>query len=152
MASAPPPVLQGLTRREFGLQRVPNRRRRRGLRRGTILLNLLALDLLGGGAVAQADASRRRADLDNLEVVFLTRLERPGTLQRSGSRAESGMPFVTALALFDLRVVAKRFDVFAQFDERAERGDARNLALHDLPDFVLLEPVAPDVVDLLDAQ
>ncbi len=48
--------------------------------------------------------------------------------------------------------MAKRFDVFAQFDERAERGDARNLAFHDLPDLVLLEPVPPDVVDLLDAQ
>src|SRR5260370_3581655 len=48
--------------------------------------------------------------------------------------------------------MAKRFDVLAQFDERAKRGDARNLALHDLPDLVLLEPVAPNVVDLLDAQ
>src|SRR5216684_1082699 len=148
MTAGPPPVLHHLTRRELGLQRVPNRRCRRGLRRRTILLNLLALDLLDGGAVAQADASRLRADLDNLEVVFLTRLERPGTLQRSGSRAESGMPFVTALALFDLRVVAKRFDVFAQFDERAERGDARNLALHDLSDLMLLEPVAPDIADV----
>src|SRR5258708_25120147 len=152
MTPGPPPVLQGLTRREFGLQRVPNRRRRRGLRRRTILLNLLALDLLDGSAVAQADAPRLRANLDDLEIIFLARLEWPGTLQRSGSRTESGMPFVTALALFDFRVVAKRFDVFAQFDGRAERGDARNLALHDLPDLMLLEPVAPDIVDLLDAQ
>src|SRR5205085_2358249 len=34
----------------------------------------------------------------------------------------------------------------------AERGDARNFTLHDLADLVLLEPVAPDVVDLLDAE
>ena len=62
------------------------------------------------------------------------------------------MALIAALALFDLGVVAKRFDVFAELDERAEGGDARNLALHDLADFVLLEPVAPDVVHLLDAQ
>src|SRR5258708_32022491 len=62
------------------------------------------------------------------------------------------MTFVAALALFDFRVVAKRFDVFAQFDERAERRDARHLAFHDLPDSMLLQPVAPDVVDLLYAQ
>src|SRR5260370_17036968 len=48
--------------------------------------------------------------------------------------------------------MAKRLDVFPQFDERAERGDTRNLAFHDLPDLVLFEPVAPNVVDLLDAQ
>src|SRR5467141_3146531 len=120
------PVLNQLTRRQFGLQRVPNRRRRRGLRRRAILFNLLALDLLHRRAVAQSDAPRLRADLDDLEIVFLARL--------------------------DLRVMAERFDVFAQFDERAERGDARNFALYDLPDLVLFEPVAPDVVDLLDAQ
>src|SRR5467141_4473692 len=94
------PVLNQLTRRQFGLQRVPNRRRRRGLRRRAILFNLLALDLLHRRAVAQSDAPRLRADLDDLEIVFLARLEWPGTLQRSGSRTESGMPFVTALALF----------------------------------------------------
>src|SRR5467141_653901 len=146
------PVLNQLTRRQLGLQRVPNRRRRRGLRRRTILFNLLALDLPHRRAVAQADAPRLRADLDDLEIVFLARFERTRTLQRSGGRTETRVPFVTALALLNFRVVAKRFDVFTQFDERAERGDARNLALHDLPDLVLLEPVAPDVVDLLDAQ
>src|SRR6267143_1870396 len=148
----PPPVLNQLTRRELGLQRVPNRRRRRGLRRRAILFNLLALDLLNRRAVAQTDAPRLRADLDDLEIVFLARLERPRALQRPGGRTEARGTFVTPLALFDFRVMAKGFDVFAQFDERAERGDARNLALHDLPDLVLLEPVAPDVVDLLDAQ
>src|SRR6267154_395761 len=99
-ASPRGPASRQLTRRQLGLQRVPHRLWRRGIRR----------------------------------------------------RTDSGMPFVAALALFDLRIVAKRFDVIAQFDERAKRGDARNLALHDLPDLVLLEPVAPDVVDLLDAQ
>src|SRR5439155_14103732 len=93
-----------------------------------------------------------RADFDDFEIVFLARLERPRTLQRPGGRTKTRSPFVTTLALFYLRVMAKCFDVFAQFDERAERGDARNLALHDLPDLVLLEPLAPDVVDLLDAQ
>src|SRR6266851_3332323 len=146
------PVLNQLTRRQLGLQRVPNRRRRRGLRRRTILFNLLALDLPHRGAVAQADAPRLRADLDDLEIVFLAGLERTCTLQRPGGWTETGVPFVTALAFLDLRVVAKGFDVFTQFDERAERGDARNLAFHDLPDLVLLEPVTPNVVDLLDAQ
>src|SRR6266581_4263787 len=146
------PLPNELTSRQLGLQRVPNRRRRRGLRRRAILFDLLALDLLDCGAVAQANAPRLRADLDDLEVVFLARLERTRALQRTGCRTETGVPFVTALALFNFRVVAKCFDVFAQFDERAERGDARNLALHDLPDLVLLEPVAPDVVDLLDTQ
>src|SRR5712692_2331300 len=146
------PALSQLTRRQLGLQRIPNRRRRRGLRRGAILFDLLALDLLHRRAVAQADAPRLRADFDDLEIVFLARLERARALQRPGGRTEAGMPFVPALAFFNLRVVAKCFDVFAQFDERAERGDARNLALHNLPDLVLLEPVAPDVVDLLDAQ
>src|SRR6266581_4757357 len=146
------PLPNELTSRQLGLQRVPNRRRRRGLRRRAILFDLLALDLLDCGAVAQANAPRLRADLDDLEVVFLARLERTRALQRTGCRTETGVPFVTALALFNFRVVAKCFDVFAQFDERAESGDARNLALHDLPDLVLLEPVAPDVVDLLDAQ
>src|SRR5713101_259715 len=146
------PVLNQLTRRQLGLQRVPYRRRRRGLRRRTILFNLFALDLLDRRAVAQTDAPRLRADLDDLEVVLLTRLERSGALQRPGGRTETRMPLVAALALLNLRVMAKRFDVFAQFDERAEGGDARDFALHNLADLVLLEPVAPDVVDLLDAQ
>src|SRR5260370_1128639 len=145
-------VLNQLTGRQLGLQRVPYRRRRRGLRRRTMLLNRLALDLLDRRAVAQADAPRLWADLDDLEIVFLARLERPGTLQRPGRGTEARRTFVAALALLNFRVMAERFDVFAQFDERAEGGDARNLALHDLPDLVLLEPVAPNVVDLLDAQ
>src|SRR5712692_9515915 len=146
------PVLNQLTRRQLGLQRVPYRRRRRGLRRRAILFDLLALDLLHCRAVAQTDAPRLRADLDDLEIVFLARLERPRTFQRTGRRTETRMPFIAALALLNLRVVAKRFDVFAQFDERAECGDARNFALHNLPDLVLFEPVTPDVVHLLDAQ
>src|SRR5438034_7216609 len=53
--------------------------------------------------------------------------------------------FRSPLALLNLRVMAKRFDVVPQFDECAEGSDARNFALHDLSHFVLLEPVAPDV-------
>src|SRR5260370_38801026 len=83
------PVLNQLTRRQLGLERVPNRRRRRGLRRRTILFNLLALDLPHRGAVAQADAPRLRADLDDLEIVFLARFERTSTLQRPGGRTET---------------------------------------------------------------
>src|SRR5260370_3968458 len=145
------PVLNQLTRRQLGLQRIPYRRRRRGLRRRAILLNLFTFDLLDGGAVAQTDAPRFRADLDDLEIVLFARLERPRALQRPGCRSETRWSLVTALALLNLRVMAKRLDVFPQFDERAERGDTRNLAFHDLPDLVLFQPVAPNVVDLLDA-
>src|SRR6267378_2614839 len=94
----PPPVLNQLTRRELGLQRVPNRRRRRGLRRRTILFNLLALDLLHRRAVAQADAARLRADLDDLEVIFLARLKRTRALQRTGCGTEARRTFIAALA------------------------------------------------------
>src|SRR6267143_2240732 len=99
----PPPVLNQLTRRQFGLQRVPNRRRRRGLRRRTILFNLFAFDLLHGRAVAQTDAPRLRADLDDLEVVLLARLKGASALQRPGGRTEAGHALVAALALFNLR-------------------------------------------------
>src|SRR5260370_14596290 len=146
------PVLNQLTRRQLGLQRIAYRRRRRGLRRRAILLNLFTLDLLHSGAVAQTNAPRFRADLDDLEIVLFARLERPRALQRPGCRSETPWSLVTALALLNLRVMAKRLAVFPQFDERPERRDTRNLAFHDLPDLVLFEPVAPNVVDLLDAQ
>src|SRR5260370_36103423 len=121
-AAAPAgPVFNQLTRRQLGLQRVPYRRRRRGLRRRAILFNLLALDLLDRRAVAQTDAPRLRADLDDLEIVLFAWLKGSRTLQRPGRGTEARRPFVAALALLNLRVVAKRFDVFAQFDERAER-------------------------------
>src|SRR6266851_4468971 len=90
--------------------------------------------------------------VSGLILMILKSYSLPGSLQRTGRRTETRRSVVTALALLNLRVMAKRFDVFAQFDERAERGNARNFALHDLPDLMLLEPVAPDVVDLLDAQ
>src|SRR5713101_4380330 len=108
----PGPDSHNLTRCELGLQRVPNRRRRRGLRRRPILFDLLALELLHGGAVAQTDAPRLRADLDDLEIVFLARLERPRALQRPGGRAVPGMPLVAPTPVFDFGVVAKRFDIF----------------------------------------
>src|SRR6202047_2584181 len=72
---------------QLGLERVTNRRGRGSLRRRAILLNFLALDLLGGGAIAQSDAARLRADLDDLEIVLLARLERTGALQRAGAGA-----------------------------------------------------------------
>src|SRR5260370_11625056 len=146
------PVLNQLTRRQLGLQRLAYRRCRRGLRRRAILFNLFTFDLLDGGAVAQTVACRFRADLDDLEIVLFARRELPCALQRPGCRSETRWSLVTALALFNLRVMAKRLYVFPQFDERAERGDTRNLAFHDLPDLVLFKPVAPNIVDLLDAQ
>ena len=117
------------------------------------MFDFLALDLFGGGAIAQTDAARLRADLDDLEIVLLARLERTGALERAGAGAVHGrVAVVAALAVFDFGVVAESFDVVAELDKSAEGGDARNFALHDLADFVLLEPFAPDVVDLLDAK
>src|SRR6266404_537709 len=60
--------------------------------------------------------------------------------------------FVPTPAVFDLRVVAKRLDVLAKLNERAEGGDPRYFALHQLSHLVRLEPVAPEVVHLLDAE
>src|SRR5579859_2375742 len=105
--------------------------RRRRLRR-LVLLDLLALDLPHSRAIAQADAPRLRADLDNFEIVFLAGFQRAGALQRSGGRTEIAGTFVAALALLDFGVVAKPFDVFAELHERAECGDARNLPAHDV--------------------
>src|SRR4029077_8438956 len=122
------------------------------LRRRLVLFDLPPLHLLDGGAIAQADATRFRADLDYFEVVFLAGLERSGTLQGSGGGAMHGRTFVAPAFIFDFGVVAKRFDVLAEFHESAERGDARNFAFNELSDLVSLEPIAPDVVDLLDAE
>src|SRR5580692_6887370 len=83
----PPAVYPGLPGGQLGLERVANRRRRGSLRRGAILLDFLAFDLLGGGAIAQSNAARLRADLDDLEIVLLARLERTGALQRAGAGA-----------------------------------------------------------------
>src|SRR2546429_5365289 len=102
------PVLNQLTRRKLGLQRVPDRCRRRGLRRCTILFNLLALDLFHRRPIAQTNAPRLRADLDDLEIVFLAGLERPGALQRAGCGTEARGAFVAALALLDLRVIDRK--------------------------------------------
>src|SRR6201993_5439385 len=134
-----------LPRSKFLLQGIADRGRRRRLRR-LVLLDLLALDLPHGRAVAQADASRFRADLDNFEIVFLARFQRAGALQRSCGGTEIAGAFVAALALFDFGVVAEPFDVFAELYESPERGDAANLSAHDIAHLVLLEPVAPDVV------
>src|SRR5258708_4913124 len=59
---------------------------------------------------------------------------------------------IPAPLVFDFSVVAERLDIFAQLHERPERSDPRNFALHQLPNLVRLEPIAPDIVDLLDAQ
>src|SRR5215472_6339491 len=152
MKAAPRSGFHNLTRLKLGLQRVANRRRRRGLRRRPILFDFLALELLHRRAVAQADSSRLRADLDDFEIIFLARLERSRALQRASGWAVAAHAFVAPAAVFDFSVVAKRFDVLAQFDERAECGDARNFTFHDLANPVLLEPISPDVVDLLHAQ
>src|SRR6266481_5926747 len=97
-------------------------------------------------------AARFRADLDDFEVVFLARLERSGAFQGSGGGAMHGRALVAPAFVLDFGVVAKRFDVLAEFHKGAEGGDARYFAFNELSDFVSLEPIAPDVVDLLDTE
>src|SRR5882672_10664074 len=118
-------MFPALPRSKFLLHGIADRGRRRRLRR-LVLFDLLALDLPHGRAVTQSDAPRLRADLDNLEIVFLAGLQRAGALQRSGGRAEIADAFIAALALLDFGVVAQPFDVFAKLHEGTERGDARN--------------------------
>src|SRR5258707_15515055 len=63
-----------------------------------------------------------------------------------------GRALVAPAFILDFGVVAKRFDILAEFHKGAEGGDARNFAFNELSDFVSLEPIAPDVVDLLDTE
>src|ERR1700757_4648354 len=105
-----------LARSKLLLHGVADLGRRRRLRR-LVLLDLLPLLLPDGRAVAQTDAPRLRADLDNLEIVFLAGFERAGALQRSGGRTEIARAFVAALALLDFGVVAESFDVLAELHE-----------------------------------
>src|SRR5258708_6464758 len=144
-------MYSALPRSKFLLHGIADRGVRRRLRR-FVLLHLLALDLPHGRAIAQADAPRFRADLDNLKIIFLAGFQRAGALQRSGGRTEIARAFVAPLALFNFGVVAEPFDVLAELHERTERGDARNFSAHDVAHLVLLEPVAPDVVYLLHTQ
>src|SRR6267154_734113 len=138
---------------QLRLNRVADGRRRRGLRGRLVLLDFAPLDLLHRRAEAQPDAPRFRADLDDLEIVFLARLERPRALQRPRRGPVHRSAFVAPPApVFDLRIVAKGFDIFTKLHERPEGRDARNFALYDLTDLVTLEPVAPYIVHLLDAQ
>src|SRR5260221_2487832 len=144
-------MLPALPRSKFLLHDIADRGRRRRLRR-LVLVDFLALNLPHGSAVAQTNAARLRADLDNFEIVFLAGLQRAGALQRTGGRAEIANALIAALALLDFRDMAKPFDVFAELHERAKGSDAGNLPAHDVAHLVLLEPVAPDVVHLLHAQ
>src|SRR5882757_6278266 len=125
-----------LPRSKFLLHDIADRGRRRRLRR-LVLVDFLALDLSHGRAIAQTDAPRFRADLDDLEIVFLAGFQRARALQRAAGRPEIANALIAALALLNFGVVAEPFDVFAELHERAESGDARNLAAHDVAHLVL---------------
>src|SRR6516165_5465173 len=122
--------------RQLLLHGVADGRRRRGLRR-LVLFNLFAFLLSDGRAIAQANAPRFRADLDDLEVIFLAGFERTSALQRSGGRAEVRWTLVASAPLFDFRVVAQSFDVVAKLNKRAESRNARHLALDHVAHTVL---------------
>src|SRR5271163_2776325 len=154
-SEGPPEMLSlglGFCGRQLGAHHVAERSGRRRLGGLFVLVDLAALDLLDRGAIAEADAARLRADFDDFEVVLFARLKRAGALERAGSGTKRRGAIVAALALFDFGVVAKRFDVFADVHKRAESGDARYFAFHHVPNFVRLEPIAKNVVDLLHAQ
>src|SRR5262249_38196211 len=124
---------------------------RRGSLARTVLLDLAAFLLLDRGLVAEADAARIPADLDDLEVVFLARFKRAGALERSRGCA-SNRAFVAATAVSDFRVVAESFNVVAEIHERAKHGDAGKFALHGVPDPVLPDPLIALVVYRLEAE
>jgi len=133
--AAQPTDRRRLARRKLLLQRVADGGGCRRLGGRAVLRDLLSLLLLYRGLVAQTDAPGLRADLDDLEVVLLARLERTGALQRTaGGAVHAHVVAASAAAVEYFRVVAEPLDVVAQFDERAEHGDARDFALHDLPD------------------
>src|SRR5205807_5152088 len=90
-----------------------------------VLLDFAALNLLYRGFIAEADAARIAADLDDFEVVFFAGFQGASTLERAGGCACNGT-FVAPTAIGDFRVMAKAFDVVAEVHECAEHGDARS--------------------------
>src|SRR4029077_13267569 len=70
----------------------------------------------------------------------------------SAARAFVLVALALGLALFDFGNVAKALDAFRELDEGAEIGCARNFAANHVADFVLGEPVSPDIVHLLDTE
>src|SRR5258705_2658897 len=91
-------MYSALPRSKFLLHGIADRGGCRRLRR-LVLLDLLALDLPHGRAIAQADAPRFRADLDNLEIIFLARFLRARALQRTGGRTGMSPAFHPPLLL-----------------------------------------------------
>src|SRR5271154_5059783 len=97
----------GFCARQLGAHYVAKRSGRRRLGGLLVLVDLAALDLLDGGAIAETDTARVRADLDDLEVVLFAGLERTGALKRASGGTKRRGAIVAALALFDFGVVAK---------------------------------------------
>src|SRR5271168_1907603 len=89
----------GFCGRQLGAHHVAERSGRRRLGGLLVLIDLAALDLLDRGAIAETDAARLRADLDDFEVVLFAGLERAGALERAGGRTERRGAIVAALAL-----------------------------------------------------
>src|SRR3974377_515948 len=120
-----------LSRRTLLLHRGADRSCRRGPR-GLVLLDFLAFLLADGCAVAETDPAGVGAGLDDLEVVIFVLVPWPPALPQPGGGAEARRRLLAPAAILDFRVMAEPFDVLSEFHERAERGDARNLATHDV--------------------
>src|ERR1700724_776567 len=77
-----------LARRQFRPHHVAQSCRGRRLGGLFVVIDLAPLDLFHRRTIAEADAPRVRADLDDLEVVLFARLERTSALQRAGRWTE----------------------------------------------------------------
>ena len=141
---------------QLGLDRVTDgsggRRLRRPSNGGFEGFDFLALDLLLRRAITQADFVLFRFEAQNLEIVFAAGGEDRGNASTARSlllrRGFIAVAFGTAL--LDFRNVAEAFDAFGQFDERAEVGGTGDFSFDDFADFVVGEPIGPDVFELFD--
>ena len=128
---------------------IPDRGGGGGLRR-PVFVHFAPFGLTHRRAVAQADLVLIGIDLHDLEIVF------------AAGREDRTVCALAALRLRWRSLSRRRSSISemwqrpsmpsAKLDERAEGGEARNLAAHHVIDLVRREPIGPDVVELLDAQ
>ena len=93
-----------------------------------------------------------------LRLIFtiLNSYSRPGSsnplCRTPGRGGPCGFSLALAAPFVDLGNVAETFDSLRQLDKRAERRDARHFPANHIAHLVLLKPIGPDVVHLLDPE